>query len=679
MRLAEEYVRLRSHWYEQGEQQAFHVTIAELAAALCCTTRNARLITARLVEAGWIVFISGRGRGNTSVLTFCQSWTQVALDEAQERVQRGDVAAALAWIRQPHMPEQVETGFMSWLGEYFGYTTGHSPPAEQSETLRLPIYRPVVCLDPADAVFAFDTQLVDQLYSRLVEYRAEDRTLLPGLAHDWECKANGTQWSFYLYKHIRFHDDRLLTAEDVVASLQRLQTGQFAHSWLLDKVTAIHASHPYTVVITLREPNYWLPLLLSHSGASIVPQDIEQHSQQEHALPVGTGAYRLIERTLGRCVLERFDRYYGTGALIDRIEILIVPEQEAAVALGNGHGMLTVLTGEWDTTAFDHLPRQNVQTGVSMLMLNRRQGILGKDEALRQALYYGVDREALVAAMGDTYTAPARGLILMNETLTANPMRWIAPDITLNESPQGIAYTPPVDEAELDIHHSACSHPSSEHSSTPCMEYDPQRAIQQLQQSAYAGNELQLYTFQRHEQAAYWLREAYRHIGIRIAVHIVSWSDMMSEAILAQADIILFEAVLGGELHRQLEYMHSNRSLIRRMLPQELLTEVQPLTHQLLRSLPAVEGIRQGQPDRAEQEVTALSASVWMGSIHVLLQGTYSAVFLAERSAGGVVPSFLRGVHMNERGWVDFSRLYVVATEKPDESNGLTNEDENPG
>ncbi len=34
---------------------------------------------------------------------------------------------------------------------------------------------------------------------------------------------------------------------------------------------------------------------------------------------------------------------------------------------------------------------------------------------------------------------------------------------------------------------------------------------------------------------------------------------------------------------------------------------------------------------------------------------------------------------MNERGWVDFSRLYVVATEKPDESNGLANEDENPG
>ncbi|WP_322924426.1 SgrR family transcriptional regulator [Paenibacillus campi] len=144
MRLAEEYVRLRTSWQQHSEGAAFHVTMPELANVLCCTPRNARLIIARLVAAGWIAFQSGRGRGHTSMLTFSQSLTEVVMNEAKARVQRGDVAAALAWIRQPGIAEQVEAAFMSWLGQYFGYTSGRSSQQEQRlmDTLRLPIYRP---------------------------------------------------------------------------------------------------------------------------------------------------------------------------------------------------------------------------------------------------------------------------------------------------------------------------------------------------------------------------------------------------------------------------------------------------------------------------------------------------------------------------------------------------------
>jgi SgrR family transcriptional regulator len=652
MRLAEEYVRLRISWHEQKEREAFHVTTAELAAALCCTPRNARLITARLVDAGWITFISGRGRGHTSVLTFCQSLMDVVLDEAKERVQRGDVAHALGWIRQPGIPGQVEAAFMSWLSEYFGYTAGRPSPKGHTDTLRLPIYRPVVCLDPADAVFAFDTQLIDQLYSRLVEFSAEEQKLLPGIAHDWECDADGKKWTFYLYKHVRFHHDRLLTADDVVASLRRLQTGHYAHSWLLAKVASIHAANPYTVVITLKEPNNWLPLLLSHSGASIMPESIGQ----EQPLPIGTGAYRLIERTAGRCVLERFDAYYGTGALIDRIEIVIVPEQDAPIALAGGQGMLTVLTGEFDTAAFAYLPRQDVQTGVSMLMLNRRHGILAEDEALRRALFYGVDRTALVAAMGDTYTAPARGLMLTNTSLLLEDVS----SIDSNGSPSSIASTAKLDgtvpiDAAIDS-----TDDDDAMQNIDIIAGHQQYAMEQLQRSAYDGRELHLYTFQRHERAAYWLREAYNSIGIHIAVHIVAWSDMVSDEVVRQADLLLFEAVIGGGLHRQLEYMYSNQSLIRRMLPAELLTVLEPLTDRLLLTNMPVYGGR-SYPSYPGKK---LPAAEWLHRINHLLQATCSAIFLAERSAGMIIPSFLRGIHLNERGWVDFGRLYVVEQDR---------------
>ncbi len=626
MRLAEEYVRLRVSWHERSEEDPFHVTMAEIAEVLCCTPRNARFIIARLVKADWIQFVSGRGRGHTSVLTFCQSLVQIAVEEARERVQQGDVADALAWVRQPGLPEQVEPIFISWLGQYFGYTRGEQTDAVFTDTLRLPIYRPVVCLDPAEAEFAFDTQLIYQLYSRLVEYRAEERKLLPGIAHHWKCSPDGKCWSFYLYKHVRFHNERLLTADDVVASLRRLQKGNHTHSWLLSHVDEIASEHPYTVVITLTKPNLWLPILLAHSGASIIPDGV----CQEQSLPIGTGSYRLSERTTGRCVLERFDAYYGQGAIIDRIEIIIVPQQEVPAALGGGKGVLTVLTGEFDTSTFAHLPRQNITTGVSMLMLNRKHGMLSEDEALRQALYYGIDRVAMSDALGDTYTVPAHGFVL-----TA-PM------------PYGSE--------------SSSDDPYADHAAfSTDRDYLPQYAKEQLYSSRYDGRELQLYTFQRHAQTAYWLRDAYADIGITLAIHIVTWAELISDELLASADMLLFEAVLGGGLHRQLEYMQSSQSVIRRMLPESLIADLQPLTDRMLLTSWTVE-------PAGELADVSVPAHEWLNVVNSLLHDTFSSVFLTERIAGIVSHRSLRGIHPNERGWVDFGRLYVTGSEEGNDS-----------
>ncbi|WP_411344201.1 ABC transporter substrate-binding protein [Paenibacillus sp. WLX1005] len=659
MRLAEEYVRLRLCWQQRGQDEAFHVTMAELAAALCCTSRNARLITSRLMEAGWIVFVSGRGRGHTSVLTFCRPLAQVVLDEAKERVQHGDVPGAFDWLHQPGVPVEVQSVFMDWLGSYFGYQ-GHQRNQDSSvllkETLRLPIYRPIVCLDPADAVFAFDTQLIYQVYSRLVEYDVPTDSLQPGIAHHWEGNADATRWSFYLHKHVRFHNDRLLTADDVVASLQRLMNGTYAHRWLMQTVNEIHAVHPHKVIIELNQPNRLLPLLLSHSGASIVPAGID--AAETIILPIGTGSYRLNERTAGRCVLERFDSYYGQGALLDEIEILIVPEQEMSVSSGYRPGVLTVLTGEFDTAVFDHLPRQETPTGVSMLMLNRRYGILAKDEALRQAFCYGVDRLAMMMELGDTYGMPATGLTVHDGSGTAD-------------------HLPPMQAEQWHKHALRAASLQSDHTNSgkPLFADDPfpietdiQYAIQQVQQSAYDGSELHLYTFQRHERAAYWLRDAYAAIGIRLSVQIVPWSELNSESVLAKADLLLFEAVVSGGLYRQLEYIQSSNSLIRRLLPDDSLIRLQTWTDRLLSEHDAHNGMcdryYNQQQQLADIHATVLddtclfSVSDWLDAVHDELRQAYSCVFLTERTAAMVFHPSLCDVQINERGWVDFGRLW---------------------
>ena len=78
------------------------------------------------------------------------------------------------------------------------------------------------------------------LYEALVEHDGE--FFAPVLAESWRCAEDARSWTFTLREGVRFHDGRVLTARDVVYSLQwaagPLVTGElFAvtfHSYLAD-------------------------------------------------------------------------------------------------------------------------------------------------------------------------------------------------------------------------------------------------------------------------------------------------------------------------------------------------------------------------------------------------------------------------------------------------------------
>ena len=45
---------------------------------------------------------------------------------------------------------------------------------------------------------------------------------LPGLAERWTLSEDGLTWTFYLRKDAMFHNDKALTAQDVVYTLDQL-------------------------------------------------------------------------------------------------------------------------------------------------------------------------------------------------------------------------------------------------------------------------------------------------------------------------------------------------------------------------------------------------------------------------------------------------------------------------
>lgn len=601
LRIAEDYVRLRLAFKNHPDQQSFHIAMEELAQALCCTARNAKIIITKMVDAKWILFRSGRGRGHTSELTFLLPVTTVLVDEAKQRVIQGDVQSAFEWLQDHEALAVVRPQFLEWLIGYFGYTTQQIGQDRTIETLRLPIYRPIVSLEPANALYAFDTHLIGQIFNRLVHYDPVQRTFTKDIAHHWESNSDATCWTFYLLKGITFHNGQELTAQDVYTSLTQLQSPAVIHHWLGQDIAHIQVKDRYHIQIQLHQPNTQFLFYMSHSAASIFPSS-EVYSNHDFPLPIGSGPYEVVSRHAGKCTLEVFPAYFGYRGQIDQIEIIIVPENEAEACLGTSPGVLTVVTGEFSIPEDLKMPLTQTITGISTLTFNlRKEGIL-QDKAFRNVLVHAINRQHMIQELGETRLCPAQGLQISTDSLST-----VSTERVLDSE----------ESFSLSI-----------------------SLLEELQQTAYAGETLHLYTFYRHAKDAYWIQQQYQNYGIKIEVHIVKWSETIQLATMAQADLILFEAMVSADPLHLLEYIQSDRNFIRHALPLEIIDPLDQLTSTML----------------ASTDQHALTQ--WSTAVNQLLSDTRTSAFLVVRTASTIYHPSLRGVNINHKGWVDFDTLW---------------------
>lgn len=594
MRLAEDYLRLRSAYSGEKEGEPFQVTIDGLAEALYCTPRNARLILGKMTDAGLIRYAAGQGRGHRSELTFLADKQELVIREAQQYVRQGDVQGALLWVKEQVGEPEVKQRFMDWVTGYFGYRMETIGEGRVVETLRLPIYRPIVTLDPADAMYAFDTHMIRQIHVTLVELDKVTGKVIPGIALHWESSTDACCWTFYLRKGVTFHDGTELTADDVKYSLFRVQQESKNHSWLCRDIVEIYAESRYIVRMELRQPNVLFAVFMSHTAAAILSRDSGENGAGSvpGSLPVGAGSYRITKLTPGMCVLEVFPKYYAARGQIDRIEVMIIPDTGGEWTAETNPGVLVVETGEARRQELKTWRSSRLVTGCSMLTINlAKPGIL-QTGSFRRALGLAVDRSRMVRELGYPYSFPCPGFHLEPKPASADPM------------------------------------------------YDLEEATRELKRSGYSGEWLKLYAYRRHEQAAYWLQQQYGQAGVRLDVHIVPWEDMMKEERIREADLILFEALLSEGLLRQIEYLLSRYSFIRSMLDPGAQAEVDGLVGQLL---------QKAEPEARDEAFQRLET--WL-----MERGT--AVYLTYNEARVLSHPAQQGVRLNAAGWVDFKDIW---------------------
>lgn len=270
----------------------------------------------------------------------------------------------------------------------------------------------------------------------------------------WKLGPDGTmEVTWRLRNNIRWHDGRPMTSDDLVFSWEYLNTPNAVADKLkwLPSAERVSAPDAHTFVVHFKQVDvradvgggggspFLRPMPRHVLGTLFASGDLDalNNSSHWHDNFIGLGPYRLTRWDPGsRMEFARFDEYFLGRPPLDRVVLSFFPDQNALLA--------NILAGEIDLCPDCGLsPPQAIElrrrwegTGHRVLTgPNGHQWYLEaqfrpevevkpaalRDRAVRQALYRGLDRPAVVEAVG----------------LGLNPIAdsWIPPDDSRRQAP----------------------------------------------------------------------------------------------------------------------------------------------------------------------------------------------------------------------------------------------------
>jgi peptide/nickel transport system substrate-binding protein len=265
----------------------------------------------------------------------------------------------------------------------------------------------------------------------------EDFEPVPELAESIDVQDDGLNIVIELREGVLFHNGDEMTAEDVIASLERWGELSPRSGGFVDTYDELEAVDDYTVEIRMNESLGPLTTLLSRypGCCGIYPASvIEASDGQDLAEIVGTGPYEFVEFLSDQHVhVRRFEDYVGRDEepsgyagrkyqYLDEIFFIPIPDEAARIAglqAGDYHYLQEIGSDHYETlddheeTVAEIPPR----TQPIVWILNMREGICA-NQSMRQALQAAVDpEEVLIAGF-------AEGFADLDPSLTLPETAW---------------------------------------------------------------------------------------------------------------------------------------------------------------------------------------------------------------------------------------------------------------
>ncbi|MFX0195152.1 MAG: ABC transporter substrate-binding protein [Candidatus Hodarchaeota archaeon] len=248
--------------------------------------------------------------------------------------------------------------------------------------------------------------------------------IVPELAVSWE-NPDPKSYVFHLRRGVKFHDGTDFDASVVKWNMKRILDPDFAspqRKLIEAYLESVEVLDKYTVAFRLKKP--YAPLLAAlaeRPGFMVSPTAVEKYGNKKFALnPVGTGPFKFESwMPQAQLTITRFDDYWGKEEgkpYLDKIVFKEIPDVVVRLTMLRA-GTVDIVT--------EVLPKQAVEIEkegklklVEMPPARWRamQWQVDKppfnNHALRQAVAYGIDREAINEALFYGQCIPASGPVV---------------------------------------------------------------------------------------------------------------------------------------------------------------------------------------------------------------------------------------------------------------------------
>ena len=269
-------------------------------------------------------------------------------------------------------------------------------------------------LDPRVGTDVQSERIDELLFDGLVDRDSQFR-FVPGLASAWE-QTDARTWVFHLRDGVRFADGRMLSARDVVWSVEsmRNRTVISPKAASYASVDVVTAADEKTVVFHLKYPDNFLLRNLATGALGVIPAGSGSEFWRN---PVGTGPFRFVsQKTDQDVVIERNPQGWRAQPEIERVRFAVVPDAiTMALELEKGTGDVAINSLPMDSLP-DLAARPNLivndvpGTEVQYLAFNLRDPLLSKVE-IRQAIACAIDRRLIISTLLRGHAQPAASLL----------------------------------------------------------------------------------------------------------------------------------------------------------------------------------------------------------------------------------------------------------------------------
>lgn len=289
-------------------------------------------------------------------------------------------------------------------------------------------------LDPAKISAWDQTVIGPNLHEGLFRLSPDGTEIINAGAESFEVSDDGMVWTFHLRPDAKFHNGRVITAEDYKYSFERVIDPATASpkAWMLtnivgakdyqdgtaDQVSGIKVVDDKTLEITLAQPLATFKSMLTSMNLSVVPQEaVEEWGEDFGFHVIGAGPFQLGEWNINQdLTINAFEEYWDGRPYLDAVKFRFIGDENTRIVEFDAQNLdiAWVPPAHWDRFYNDPVFSEKLGWAhtfhTDFLAVNQNVEPFGNNPDLRKAIRYALDLDAIIISLQDRATI-AQGML----------------------------------------------------------------------------------------------------------------------------------------------------------------------------------------------------------------------------------------------------------------------------